>query len=246
MIVSITPSIQQLATALCQTAIVQIIVPDRGNSASNSLIMKNLPLRTQAKSNGDVNILSGISTDYVYIGINILILPSWLDIVAFNMKARLNFGYNMFYSSIGVTPVWGYYLDYLTSAISLKKDTHHFAVAVTCCLLRILISKPLCTSRNLNINILNLPLAKLIDFKVAYYSRYHSIHYVIRQKDQRDKKISWIRLPGASFYKSLDTDFSTVNQGYISITPVNFTTIATQPVLNARLSNTEVGVSHGR
>lgn len=236
------PGIQHLAAALRQFAFVQIIAPDRDRSGASNALTLDAPLRPHVQPNGDIAIVSGTPTDCVYLGVNALMCPG-PDIVVSGINAGPNLGDDVLYSGTVAAAMEGRYLDYPALAISLNGKYHYAtAAAVTCRLLRSLTSEPLWTGKIFNINVPDLPLAKLKGFKVSRCGRRQAATEVIQQNDPRGQEILWIGPPGASFDKGPDTDFDAIEKDFVSITPlqVDLTANAVLPLLSSWLGNTEV------
>lgn len=237
----LAPGIQTLASALRQLADVQIVAPDRNRSgASNSLTLDG-PLRTQTYPNGDIAVQSGTPTDCVYLGVNALMRPG-PDIVVSGINCGPNLGDDVIYSGTVAAAMEGRHLGFPALAVSLNGSQHYETAAqVTCRLLRLLTQDPLGSGKILNINVPDLPLAEIRGYRVTRCGSRHPASEVIRQRDPRGQEMLWIGPPGGSLDSGPDTDFDALEQGYVSITPlqVDLTARSAQPVLSAWLANAE-------
>ncbi len=231
------PGIQTLANALRDFAEVQVVAPDRNRSgASNSLTLES-SLRTFDYPNGDIAVQMGTPTDCVYLGVNALMRPR-PDVVVSGINAGANLGDDVIYSGTVAAAMEGRHLGYPALAVSLDGHEHYeTAAAVTCAVLRALSREPLRTGRILNINVPDLPLSEIKGWRVTRCGSRHPADQVIAQKDPRGNTIYWIGPPGEKYDVGPDTDFAAVEQGYVSITPlqVDLTAYSAQDVVSTWL-----------
>ena len=241
------PGIQALASALREFAQVQIVAPDRNRSGSSNALTLDSALRITTLSNGDIAVQQGTPTDCVYLGVNALMRPR-PDIVVSGINAGPNLGDDVIYSGTVAAAMEGRHLGFPALAVSLNGHQHYAtAAAVTCRLLRALQQKPLRTGKILNINVPDLPLSEIKGIRVTRCGSRHPAEQVFCQQDPRGNDLYWIGPPGEKFDVAEDTDFAAVEQGYVSITPlqVDLTAYAAQDVVenwltNMTLVNTEV------
>lgn len=236
------PGIQMLAAALREFAEVMVVAPDRNRSGSSNALTLDAPLRTVTLVNGDVSVQQGTPTDCVYLGVNALMRPR-PDIVVSGINAGPNFGDDVIYSGTVAAAMEGRHLGFPALAVSLNGYEHYAtAAAVTCRILRALQREPLRTGKILNINVPNLPLAEIKGIKVTRCGTRHPAERVFHQQDPRGQDLWWIGPPGDKFDAGPDTDFAAVEQGYVSITPlqVDLTAYVAQDVVNTWLANAEV------
>ncbi|NDJ56598.1 5'/3'-nucleotidase SurE [Enterobacteriaceae bacterium 4M9] len=231
------PGIQTLAKALREFAEVQVVAPDRNRSgASNSLTLES-SLRTFDFPNGDIAVQMGTPTDCVYLGVNALMRPR-PDVVVSGINAGANLGDDVIYSGTVAAAMEGRHLGFPALAVSLDGHEHYeTAAAVTCSVLRALSREPLRTGRILNINVPDLPLSEIKGWRVTRCGSRHPADQVIAQKDPRGNTIYWIGPPGEKYDVGPDTDFAAVEQGYVSITPlqVDLTAYSAQDVVSTWL-----------
>ncbi len=231
------PGIQTLANALREFAEVQVVAPDRNRSgASNSLTLES-SLRTFDYPNGDIAVQMGTPTDCVYLGVNALMRPR-PDVVVSGINAGANLGDDVIYSGTVAAAMEGRHLGFPALAVSLDGHEHYeTAAAVTCAVLRALSREPLRTGRILNINVPDLPLSEIKGWRVTRCGSRHPADQVIAQKDPRGNTIYWIGPPGEKYDVGPDTDFAAVEQGYVSITPlqVDLTAYSAQDVVSTWL-----------
>ncbi|MFA3759736.1 5'/3'-nucleotidase SurE [Yersinia sp. 2544 StPb PI] len=233
------PGIQALAAALREFAQVQIVAPDRNRSGSSNALTLDCALRITTLSNGDIAVQQGTPTDCVYLGVNALMRPR-PDIVVSGINAGPNLGDDVIYSGTVAAAMEGRHLGFPALAVSLNGHQHYAtAAAVTCRLLRALQQKPLRTGKILNINVPDLPLSEIKGIRVTRCGSRHPAEQVFCQQDPRGQDLYWIGPPGEKFDVAPDTDFAAIEQGYVSITPlqVDLTAYAAQDVVENWLAN---------
>ncbi|MFC0228581.1 5'/3'-nucleotidase SurE [Serratia aquatilis] len=236
------PGIQILAAALREFAEVQVVAPDRNRSGSSNALTLGSPLCTLTLPNGDIAVQQGTPTDCVYLGVNALVLPA-PDIVVSGINAGPNLGDDVIYSGTVAAAMEGRHLGLPAIAVSLNGHQHYETAAViTCRLLRALQREPLRTGRILNVNVPDLPLAELKGIRVTRCGSRHPADKVFSQEDPYGHKLYWIGPPGDKFDAGPDTDFAAVEQGYVSLTPlqVDLTAYGAQDVMTAWLAKAEV------
>lgn len=239
------PGIQALARALREFAEVQVVAPDRNRSgASNSLTLES-PLRTFQHANGDIAVQMGTPTDCVFLGAHALMRPR-PDIVVSGVNAGPNLGDDVIYSGTVAAAMEGRHLGFPALAVSLNGHQYYeTAAAVACSLLRTLMREPLRTGRILNVNVPDLPLAEIKGIRVTRCGSRHPAESVIEQQDPRGNTLYWIGPPGEKCDAGPDTDFAAVEQGYVSVTPlqVDLTARGAQEVVTQWLADVEVDKS---
>ncbi|WP_165699517.1 5'/3'-nucleotidase SurE [Chimaeribacter californicus] len=236
------PGIQTLAAALREFAEVQVVAPDRNRSGASNALTLDAPLRTLTLPNGDIAVQQGTPTDCVYLGVNQLMRPR-PDIVVSGINAGANLGDDVIYSGTVAAATEGRHLGYPALAVSLDGHQHYdTAAAVTCAILRALQREPLRTGKILNINVPDLPLSAIKGIKVTRCGSRHPADQVIHQQDPRGQDLWWIGPPGAKFDYAPGTDFAALEEGYVSVTPlqVDLTAYAAQDVVERWLTNAEV------
>lgn len=227
------PGIQTLATALREFAQVQIVAPDRNRSGSSNALTLDSALRIATLSNGDIAVQQGTPTDCVYLGVNALMRPL-PDIVISGINAGPNLGDDVIYSGTVAAAMEGRYLGLPALAISLNGHQHYeTAASITCRILCTLQHKPLRTGKILNINVPDLPLSEIKGIRVTRCGSRHPAEQVFCQQDPRGQDLYWIGPPGEKFDVAPDTDFAAIEQGYVSITPlqVDLTAYGAQDVV---------------
>ncbi|XBS70612.1 5'/3'-nucleotidase SurE [Acerihabitans sp. KWT182] len=237
------PGIQTLAAALRQFADVQVVAPDRNRSGASNSLTLDVPLRTFRQTDGDIAVQSGTPTDCVYLGVNTLMRPA-PDIVVSGINAGPNLGDDVIYSGTVAAAMEGRHLGFPALAISLNGERHYDTAAIVACrLIRALAQEPLRTGKILNVNVPDLPASSLKGIRVTRCGSRHPARQAISQLDPRGHEMFWIGPPGDTCDNGPDTDFAAVEQGFVSITPlqVDLTAYSAQSVLASWLTKAEVG-----
>lgn len=236
------PGIQTLATELRKFSQVQVVAPDRNRSGSSNALTLESALQTHTLQNGDITVVNGTPTDCVYLGVNVLMHPR-PDIVVAGINAGPNLGDDVIYSGTVAAAMEGRHLGFPALAISLNGHQHYdTAAAVTRWLLQSLQKEPLRTGKILNVNVPDCVLSDIKGIRITRCGSRHPADQVFCQQDPRGKSLYWIGPPGEQFDAGPDTDFAAVEQGYVSVTPlqVDLTAYMAQEVLRTWLARIEV------
>lgn len=211
--------IKTLAKALREQFEVIVVAPERNRSAVSSALTLSEPLRLTQLAKDEYS-LNGTPADCVYLALNELFVDQ-IDLVVSGINAGANLGDDVIYSGTVAAAFEGRYLNLPAIAVSLY-GRQHFATAAQVVLdiiaklqLHLLKSREI-----LNINVPDLPYEQLKGMQVCHLGYRQRATDVIVQQDPRGEKIYWIGASGKPEYASQGTDFYAVQQGYVSITPL--------------------------
>lgn len=212
--------IHALAESLKDIADVTIVAPDRNRSgASNSLTLEQ-PLRVTAIAH-QVYSVQGTPTDCVHFALNELMKNDLPDLVLTGINHGANLGDDVLYSGTVAAAMEGHFLGVQSVAFSLV-GKHHFATAAT--IARQIVDQhlnaPIPTNRLLNVNVPDLPVEQLKGIQVTRLGARHHAEEMIKQQDPRGHDIYWLGPPGKEQDAGDGTDFYAVDQGYVSVTPL--------------------------
>lgn len=212
--------IRALAAELRDIAEVTIVAPDRNRSgASNSLTLEQ-PLRVN-EIEPRVFSVQGTPTDCVHFALNELMKGALPDLVLSGINHGANLGDDVLYSGTVAAAMEGHFLGVQSIAFSLVGKTHFTAAArVARQFVERHLAQRVPTNRLLNINIPDLPLAQLGSVEVTRLGARHHAESMIKQKDPRGHDIYWLGPPGKEQDAGTGTDFYAIEQGHISITPL--------------------------
>ncbi|MGL4476082.1 MAG: 5'/3'-nucleotidase SurE [Shewanella sp.] len=215
------PGIAALTNAMSLLGQVLTVAPDRNcSAASNSLTLTN-PLRIHRLDNGYIQV-NGTPTDCVHLAIREL-CPSEPDIVVSGINAGANMGDDTLYSGTIAAAMEGRFLGYPAIAISLVgRELVHYESAAWYAhrIVQGLLSQPLSGNQILNVNVPDLPLEQIKGIKVTRLGARHKAEGIVATTDPAGRPIFWLGPPGAVQDAGEGTDFDTINQGYVSITPL--------------------------
>lgn len=212
-----------LAAELAKIATIQVIAPDRNRSgASNSLTVQS-PVQVQCLRNGHVSV-EGTPTDCVHLALTGL-LDEQFDMVVSGINDGPNLGDDVIYSGTVAAATEGRMLGMPSIAVSLaskeaEAQNYHTAAVIARQLVERLISDPLPAGTILNVNVPDVPLAKIQGIEVTRLGCRHKAEPIVKALDPRGRPVYWVGASGAEADAGQGTDFHAVNSGKVSITPL--------------------------
>lgn len=210
-----------LAKALSDYATISVVAPDRNRSAASNSLTLDMPLRATLAHNGFTKV-DGTPTDCVHLAITGL-LENEPDMVFAGINHGANLGDDVLYSGTVAAATEGRFLGLPAVAISLVGDhPQHFETAaqVAVILFKHILKKPLVDNTILNVNVPDLPFAELKGFRACRLGQRHKSEPIIQSQDQRGRRIYWVGAAGEEQDAGEGTDFYAVNNGYVSVTPL--------------------------
>ncbi len=210
-----------LAKALSDYATVSVVAPDRNRSAASNSLTLDMPLRATLAHNGFTKV-DGTPTDCVHLAITGL-LETEPDMVFAGINHGSNLGDDVLYSGTVAAATEGRFLGLPAVAISLVGDhPQHFETAaqVAVILLKQIREKPLPENTILNVNVPDIPFSELKGFQACRLGQRHKSEPIISSEDQRGRRIYWVGAAGAEQDAGEGTDFYAINNGYVSVTPL--------------------------
>lgn len=217
------PGIQILARHLAVVGEVIVVAPDRDRSGASNSLTLDQPIRVVRLEDGRYRV-TGTPTDCVHLALAGL-LDVEPNIVVSGINNAANLGDDVIYSGTVSAAMEGRFLGLPAIAVSLVSKNHqgiHYETAAQAALLlmqRLLID-PLPADTILNVNVPDLPCDEIRGFAVTRLGRRHRSEPCIAQRDPRGRPIYWIGPPGAAEDAGPGTDFHAVQEGSISITPI--------------------------
>ena len=210
-----------LAEGLQEFAEISVVAPDKNRSAASNSLTLEMPLRAQQVGNGFIKV-DGTPTDCVHLAITGL-LETEPDMVFAGINHGANLGDDVLYSGTVAAATEGRFLGLPAVAISMvSSDPQNFdtAVKVAGMILQRLLEQPLAKDILLNVNVPDLPWSEVKGFQSTRLGQRHKAEPVIETQDPRGKVIYWVGPPGAEQDAGPGTDFYAINQGYVSVTPL--------------------------
>ena len=232
--------IRHLREALSTLAEVTIVAPDRNRSGASNSLTLDVPLRVFESEPG-VYFVPGTPTDCVHLAITGL-FDFEHDMVVSGVNDGPNLGDDVLYSGTVAAAVEGRFLGLPTIAVSLCTGSGtggHFETGaeVARVLVAQLLKSPLERALILNVNVPDVPFARLRGFRASRLGYRHRSAPVMRAHDPRGRPVYWVGPAGPEQDAGPGTDFDTVAQGYVSVTPlqVDLTRHSALPALGSWL-----------
>jgi 5'-nucleotidase len=217
------PGLICLVETLQRFADVTVVAPDRNRSGASNSLTFEYPLRPKRADNGFIYV-DGTPTDCVHLAITGL-LETLPDMVVSGINAGPNLGDDVIYSGTVAAAMEGRFLGLPALAISMMSfNPHHYLTAaqvVESLLARLQntdLSLPADTI--LNINVPDCHLEALKGMKITRLGSRHRAEPAIKAEDPHGNPIYWIGPAGPEQDAGPGTDFDAVNQGFVSITPL--------------------------
>jgi len=213
----------RLREALATLAEVTVVAPDRNQSGASNSLTLDVPLRVFESEPG-VYFVSGTPTDCVHLAISGL-FDFEHDMVVSGVNDGANLGDDVLYSGTVAAAVEGRCLGLPTIAVSLCTGSGgggHFETGAEVArrLVAQLLKRPLQSALVLNVNVPDVPFAQLRGLRASRLGYRHRSEPVMRALDPRGRPVYWIGPAGAQQDAGPGTDFDTVAQGYVSVTPL--------------------------
>jgi 5'-nucleotidase len=218
------PGIRILAERLRELGDVTVVAPDRDRSGASNSLTLDQPIRALRMENGYYRV-SGTPTDCVHLALAGM-LAEEPDIVVSGINNSANLGDDVIYSGTVSAAMEGRFLGLPAIAVSLCSRDHigeHFDSAADAVLMltRRLLVDPLPADTILNVNVPDLPWAKIQGFEVTRLGKRHRAAPCIEQRDPRGRPIWWIGPSGEAADAGPGTDFDAVRRGFVSVTPIH-------------------------
>ena len=211
---------------------VQVVAPDRDRSgASNSLTLDS-PLHPIQLPSGFFSV-NGTPTDCVHLAINSLCNPIPKRVIA-GVNAGANLGDDVLYSGTVAAAMEGRFLGTAPIAVSLVGNQHFDTAArVTLELLPQLEKLALAERLVVNINVPDVPYEELKGIEITRLGHRERSDNPVKTQNPRGKECYWISAAGPAADAGPGTDFYTVSQNKVSVTPihVDMTAYETQKTL---------------
>lgn len=215
------PGLAALYGALADYAECVVVAPEQDKSGASSSLTLDRPLHPHTLANGFISI-NGTPTDCVHLAIHGL-LEQQPDMVVSGINLGANLGDDVLYSGTVAAALEGRFLDrpsFAFSLVSRQVDNLPTAAFFARKLLEAHASLDLPPRTVLNVNIPNLPLAKIRGIQLTRLGHRARAAAPVRVVDPRGKAGYWIAAAGDVEDGGPGTDFHAVMQGYVSITPL--------------------------
>ncbi|MCK9515160.1 MAG: 5'/3'-nucleotidase SurE [Ottowia sp.] len=220
----LAPGLLALHAALQQVAEVDVIAPERNNSARSNALTTDAPLYVHQAENG-FRYVTGTPADCVHLALT-GILDYRPDLVVSGINNGANMGDDTIYSGTVGAAMEGYLFGIPGIAFSqVERGWRHLDAAASAAadLVRRVGSGH---GRDaapwlLNVNIPNLPAGELRAPRVCRLGRRHHAKEAIVMADPRGEPVYWIGGAGGAMDAADGTDFDATARGHIAVTPIS-------------------------
>jgi 5'/3'-nucleotidase len=216
--------IRRLREALATLAEVTVCAPDRNRSGASNSLTLDVPLRVHEVEPGVHFVAGGTPTDCVHMAISGL-FDFEFDMVVSGVNDGPNLGDDVLYSGTVAAAIEGRFLGLPAIAVSLCLESDgggHFesGAEVARRLVAQSLRKPPQRALIFNVNVPDVPLAKLRGFRTTRLGFRHRSEPVIAARDPRGRPLYWVGPAGAQQDAGPGTDFHAISEGYVSVTPL--------------------------
>jgi len=226
-----------LVKALKSIAQVIVVAPDREQSAAGTAVTLHQPLRIQKVApmvpEIETYAVEGTPSDSVILALGKL-AKGKIDLVISGINQGLNLGDDVHISGTVGAALQGYLHGFPALAISTVQGDHmDTAAKLTTLLAKRITSNSLRTNIFLNVNLPNLPIAKIGGVQITRLAS-ESHTDTVEEGDDGRRKYYWLVRQKISKVTDEKTDIGAIEQGNISITPLhtNLSNKPSPPILN--------------
>ena len=213
--------IKSLINELKKISDVIVVAPDRNRSGSSSSLTLDKAVKV-SKINNNFYYIDGTPADCVHIALTGLIdfIP---DFVISGINHGPNMGDDTIYSGTVAAAMEGYLLNIPSFAISMGNDNpknFNTAAKVTVDLINLYNKKKLSPTL-LNINIPDLPYNDLKGMEITRLGKRHAAEPAIKGEEKDGETFFHIGAAGKPNDSGPGTDFNSVKNNMVSITPIH-------------------------
>jgi 5'-nucleotidase len=217
------PGLATLAERLQRVAEICVVAPDRNRSGASNSLTLDRPLEAHRHPTGYIGI-NGTPTDCVHLGGSGLFTEQRRpDIVVSGINAGANLGDDVLYSGTVAAATEGRHCRLPPIAVSIHGDPpRHYATAaeIVASLVQHLESLVVAPRTVLNVNLPDLPLDQIRGIHVTRLGHRHGAEPPVLVEDPRGHIRYWIAGAGVAADAEPGTDFFAVENGFVSVTPL--------------------------
>jgi 5'-nucleotidase len=216
----LAPGLTALAEALATVGELTVIAPENNRSGSSNSLTLDRPLSLHRAANG-FYFVNGTPSDCVHLALT-GILPVKPDLVVSGINQGQNMGDDTLYSGTVAAATEGYLFGIPAIAFSqVEHGWQHVGAAARVARDLVLrrfeaLTKPFL----LNVNIPNRPYADLTRIAATRLGKRHVSEPVVKAQDPHGRDIYWVGPTGQAKDAGEGTDFYAVQQGWVSVTPL--------------------------
>jgi 5'-nucleotidase len=215
--------IRALAKAMEPLGNVTIMAPDREQSATSHALTLHRPLRVRRISERELSV-DGTPTDAVLLGVHAF-LKERPALVVSGINHGPNMGNDVLYSGTVAAASEGTFLGIPSIAISLATwGPADFGPPsrVARSLVRNLLRRGLPATTCLNVNVPPIPWEEIRGVRVTRLGKRIYRDVIVEKTDPRGKLYYWIGGEEPTWENDDSSDFTAVERGYVSVTPITF------------------------
>lgn len=215
------PGLAALAEAMRNVGEVTVVAPERNRSGASNSLTLDRPLHLKEAPNGFFYV-NGTPTDCVHLAVTGM-LEHEPDMVLSGINWGPNMGDDTIYSGTVAAAMEGYLLGVPAIAISLASfEGRNFATAARVArqLVERFRDRPFGAPVLLNVNVPDVPWDLLQGLRVTRLGRRHKAEPVVKQVSPRGETVYWVGAAGAAADAGEGTDFHAVDNGWVSVTPL--------------------------
>ncbi|MEQ1855277.1 MAG: 5'/3'-nucleotidase SurE [Longimicrobiales bacterium] len=214
--------IRVLASAASALGSVTTVAPDREQSATSHSLTLHHPLRARRTTDG-AWIVDGTPTDCVLLAVNAL-LPERPDVCLSGINHGPNMGEDVLYSGTVAAAMEATVMGIPALALSysgaLHEELEGWEPVVRRILQAILGREGLPSDTLFNVNLPAVSPADVRGIRVTTLGKRRFAESITRAKDPSGREYYWIGGGMATWSGAEDSDFQAVEDGYVSVTPL--------------------------
>ncbi len=215
------PGLACLAQHLSAVADVVVVAPERDRSgASNSLTLSR-PLNLRRAASGFYYV-DGTPTDCVHLAVTGM-LDTQPDMVVSGINSGANMGDDTIYSGTVAAATEGFLLGIPSIAVSLaghEQMNYETAARVTVELVQRFQAEQHAQPWLLNVNVPDIPYPQLQGIEVTHLGKRHKAEPVVKSSNPHGQTVYWVGAAGKAQDAGEGTDFYAIEQGRVSVTPL--------------------------
>lgn len=217
----LAPGIQVLRDGLNAVGTPIVVAPDRNRSAASHSLTLRQPISVHQHSDALYSV-EGTPTDCVNLALSGL-LHDEPDMVVSGINDGPNMGDDVLYSGTVAAAVEGRHLGHPAIAVSMAShEPTHFdtAARVVVEIIEQMNKVPMPADTILNVNVPDLPYDNLQGMRATRLGNRHPSNNATKDPTPRGDSMFWIGPAGEVSDASPGTDFHAVEEGFVSITPL--------------------------
>lgn len=216
----LAPGIVALARAMQTIADVTVVAPDSNRSGTSNALTLDRPLSVTQAENG-FYVVNGTPSDCVHVALTAL-MSEPPDLVVSGINQGQNMGDDTLYSGTVAAATEAYLFGIPAIAFSqAERGWMHLDTAAQVALEMVKRGFPSLPKPFLvNVNVPSCEASALRGYRATRLGKRHASEPVVRTHDPSGRAMYWIGPAGAAKDVSEGTDFRAVQDGYVSVTPL--------------------------